>query len=74
MNLVAEKLDNEKGSWYATLDLTYAYGQIPLDLLTAKHCRNQIIGGEFTGTYRFIEGFYGLTFMPTEFQNVMDQL
>ena len=54
--------------------MTYAYGQIPLHLLTAKHCNFQIIGGESTGTYRFVTGFYGLTVMPTEFQKVMDLL
>ena len=55
--------------------MTYAYGQIPLHLLTAKHCNFQIIGGESTGTYRFVTGFYyGLSVMPTEFQKVMDML
>ena len=28
--------------------------------------------GEFTGTYRFKTGFYGLTGMPKEFQKAMD--
>ena len=50
------------------------YGQVPLHLLTAKHCNFQIIGGESTGTYRFVTGFYGLSVMPTEFQKVMDIL
>ena len=75
MDVIAEKLDDEKEeAWYATLDLTYAYGQIPLDFSTAKHCVFQIIGGESTGTYRFITGFYGLTVMPAEFRIVMDDL
>ena len=48
--MVAEKLDTEKGeAWFSTLDMTYAYGQVPLHLLTAKHCYFQIIGGESTG-------------------------
>ena len=54
--------------------MTYAYGQVPLHPLTAKHCNFQIIGGESTGTYRFVTSFYGLTVMPTEFQKVMDLL
>ena len=54
--------------------MTYAYGQIPLNQLTAKHCNFQIIGGESTGTYRFVTGFYCLKVMPTEFQKVMDNL
>ena len=72
---VAEKLDNENGeAWYSSVGMTYAYGQVPLHPLTAKHCNFQIIGGESTGTYRFVTGFYGLTVMPTEFQKVMDLL
>ena len=54
--------------------MTYAYGEVPLHLLTAKHCNFQIIGGESRGTYRFVTGFYGLSVMPTEFQKVTDIL
>ena len=32
------------------------------------------MGGETTGTYRFLTGFYGLGDMPNEFQRVMDSL
>ena len=75
LDMIAEKLDSSNGeAWYSTLDMTYAYGQVPFHLLTAKHCNFQIIGGESTGTYRFVTGFYGLTVMPTEFQKVMDLL
>ena len=74
-SMVAEKLDDEKReAWYATLDSTYAYGQIPLDLLTTKRCNFKNIGGESSGTYRFVTGFYGLTVMPKEFQKTMDNL
>ena len=51
--------------------MTYAYAQVPLHLLTAKHCNFQIIGGESTGTYRFVTSFYGLSVMPTEFQKLL---
>ena len=45
LDMVAEKLDSENGeAWFSSLDMTYAYGQIPLHLLTAKHCNFQIIG------------------------------
>ena len=75
LDMVAEKLDKEKGdAWFSSVDLTYAYGQVPLHLLTAKHCNFQIIGGESTGTYRFVTGFYGLSVMPKEFQKIMDIL
>ena len=75
LDMVAEKLDTEKGeAWFSSVDMTYAYGQVPLHLLTAKHCNFQIMGGESTGTYRFVTGFYGLSVMPTEFQKMMDIL
>ena len=55
LDMVAEKLDLEKGeAWFSSVDMTYAYGQVPLNLLTAKHCSFQLIGGESTGTYRFV--------------------
>ena len=50
-----------------------AYGQVPLDKETAKHCNFQIIGGKATGTFRYITGFHGLTVMPTEFRKAMDK-
>ena len=53
--------------------MRYAYGQFPLDKETAKQCNFQFTGGKETRTYRFITGFYGLTLMPTEFQNAMDK-
>ena len=50
----------------------YAYRQVELSSDTSKHCNFQIFGGEATGVYRFVTGFYGLTTMPTEFQRIMD--
>ena len=75
VDLVAEQLDNkeQEKALDTSLDLRYAYGQVPLEKETAKHCNFQIIGGKATGTYRFITGFYGLTIMPTEFQKAMDK-
>ena len=73
LDTVAEKLDSKKGeAWFSSLEMTYAYIQVPLHLLTAKHCNFQKFGGDSTGTYRFVTVFYGLTVMPTEFQKVMD--
>ena len=75
LDMVAEKLYVESGeAWFSSVDMTYAYGQVPLHVLTAKHCNVQIIGGESTGTIRFVTGFYGLSVMPTEFQKLMDLL
>ena len=75
LDMLAEKLDTEEEEeWFLSVDMTYAYGQVPLHQQTAKHCNFQIIGGKSTGRYRFITGFYGLSVMPTEFQKVMDNL
>ena len=73
MDMIADKIDGKEGEvLYSSVDMKYAYGQIPLDESTAKHCNFQIIGGKSTGTYRFVTCHYGLTIMPTEFQKVMD--
>ena len=58
--------------WFTSLDLKYAFSQLPLSELTSSHCNFSILCGEATGTYRFKTGFYGLTDMPTEFQKAMD--
>ena len=51
---------------FLTIDLRYAYSQLPVDEETANQCNLNIIGGEATGTYQFKNGFYGL---PAEFFN-----
>ena len=38
----------------------------------SKQCNFIIVGGQATGTYRFLPGFYGLANMPAEFQKAMD--
>ena len=53
------------------MDLTYAYGQLPLNENTSKHCNFSLVGGRFTGSYRFKTGFYGLSTMPAEFQRAI---
>ena len=58
--------------WFTSLDLNFAFSQLPLSDLTSSHCNLSILCGEATGTYRFKTGFYELTDMPTEFQKAMD--
>ena len=73
MDMIAEKINGKEGEvWYSSVDMKYAYGQVPLDESTAKHSKFQTIGGKSTGTYRFVTGLYGLPIMPTEFQKLMD--
>ena len=58
--------------WFTSLDLKYAFSQLPLSSVTSSHSNFNILYGDATGTYRFKAGFYGLTDMPTEFQKAMD--
>ena len=58
--------------WFTSLDLKYAFSQIPLSDEFSRHCNFNIICGEQTGTYRFKTGFYGLTDKPKKFQKAMD--
>ena len=53
VDLVAEQLDNkeQEKALYTSLDMRYAYGQVPLEEETAKHCNFQIIGCE---SHRYI--------------------
>ena len=59
--------------FFSKIELKYAYSQIPLDENIQKHCNFNILGGRATGTYRFINGFYGLTDMPSTFQKTIDK-
>ena len=66
------KSDKSKQTLFSTLDLRYAYSQIPLDKTTREQCNFSLIDGYVTGTYQFQTGFYGLTDMPAEFQKAID--
>ena len=54
------------------LDFDYAYGQIKLYESTKNLCIFTVTGGDSTGYYRFLKGFYGLADFPTIFQERMD--
>ena len=65
--------EGEDGEVLATkLDFDYAYGQIKLDDDTKNLCIFTVTGGNFTGYYRFLKGFYGLADIPTIFQERID--
>ena len=72
LNTLAETITAKDGEkvWFTSVDLKYAFGQVPLNPELAKHCNFVIIGGKASGIYRFKTGFYGLTVMPTEFQRI----
>ena len=48
-------------------------GQVKLHPDNSKHCNIAIIGGDATGYYQFKKGFYGLSDMPTIFQENIDK-
>ena len=63
---------NQNGIFYfSKVDLKYDYSQIPLDPELEKLCNFNILGGNAAGTYRFPNGFYGLTDHRT-FQKTID--
>ena len=55
------------------IDLDYAYGQMKLSEKTSGHCVFALIAGNFSGYYRFKNGFYGLADIPTIFQDEIDR-
>ena len=65
--------DRNKPLWITKIDLDYAYGQVSLSENAKKHCNFAMVGGEFTGNYRFLKGFYGLADMPPAFQQHIDK-
>ena len=71
-NYISERSTEQGTFCFSKIDLKYAYSQIPLDPQLQKHCNFNILGGKATGTYRFLNGFYGLTDMPATFQKTID--
>ena len=72
-NVAAQISNNSAGElWFTNLDLKNAYSQFSLDNFTSSQCNFTLVGGDITGTYQFLTGFYGLGDMPNEFQRVMD--
>ena len=72
-NVAAQISNNSAGEvWFTNLDLKNAYSQLSLDNFTSSQCNSSLVGGDKTGTYQFLTGFYGLGDMPNEFQRVMD--
>ena len=72
---ISRKISEEKEGEIHTRKLAfdYAYGQLRLDEQTRNLCIFTVTGGEFTGYYRFLKGFYGLADIPTIFQERIDK-
>ena len=61
-----------KPLWLSKVDLEYADGQSKLSGKTNIKRNFAIAGANITGCYRFIKGFYGLSVIPTKFQEKID--
>ena len=74
VNIVAAQIasDSVGEVWFTNLDLKNAYSQLALDKFTSNQCNFRIVGGNITGNYQFLTGFYGLGDMHNEFQRVGD--
>ena len=65
--------DRTKELNISKIDLDYAYGQMKLSKETSRQCVFALIGGKFSGYYRFKKGFYCLADIPTVFQEKTDR-
>ena len=59
--------------WISKFDLDYAYSQLQLSKRAMDLRIFAVNGGNFTGYYRFLKGFFGLADIPTYFQEQIDQ-
>ena len=70
---ISAKITKGEGEiWMSKIELDYAYGYAKVSKEAAKHCVFSIIGGDLTGHYCFEKGFYGLSDIPTVFQEHID--
>ena len=70
---ITQRKDSPGTFWFSKKDLKYGYSHTPIDNSIAKHCNFGILGGKATGTYRFLNGLYGLTDMPATFHKTIDK-
>ena len=70
----AETTKSNGEIWMSKINLDYAYGQAKISKEASKHCVFSKIGGDFTGHYRFKKSFYGLSDIPTVFQEYIDKV
>ena len=71
-NVAAQIASDSAGEvWFTNLDSKNAYNQLALDTFTSNQYKFSIVGGDITGTYQYLTGFYGLGDMLNEFQRVI---
>ena len=72
-NMTAQIANGSGGEvWFTKLGLKNANSQLALDKFTSNQCNFSIVGGNITGIYHILTGFYGLGDMPDQFQREMD--
>ena len=59
--------------WISKIDLEFAYCQSKLSDEISKLCSFAITGENINGYYRFKKGSYGLSDIPTKFQEKIDR-
>ena len=59
---------------FTTMDLTYAYRQLPLIQVFPNHCNFAMVGVKHSGTSRLKKRFSGLRTLPAELQRAMDSI
>ena len=69
---ISERSTQNGRFYFSKIGLKYEYSQIPLEPKLQNHCNFKILGRKATGTYRFLNGLYGLTDMPAIFQKTID--
>ena len=72
-NLLSNLFHRRKGdAEFTSFDLKNVFIQYQLSDEVKSHCKLKIICSEYTGSYSFKTGFYGLTDMSNYFQKAMD--
>ena len=66
---VAEQIASDSAGevWFTNLDSKNAYNQLALDKFTSNQYKFSNVGGDFTGTYQYLTGLYGLGDTLNEF-------
>ena len=67
---ISERNQGTGQFYFSEIDLKSAYSKCRW---TPTYKNTAILGGKASGTYHFINVFYGLTYMPTTFQKTIDK-
>ena len=60
-------------TWIPKFDQDYTYGQLQLSKRAMDLCILAVTEGNFTGYFRFLKEFYGISDIPTIFQEKINQ-